>query len=111
MGCIGGFYKNYDKCLYYLKQYNTLISTKNYNEKTEQEKFVIISNSNFYKKKINETLQKMNKEAKYRSQSKQLIELNEIYQNFLSKESYRNKTQEINDNNAQPKVNNFLNLN
>ena len=58
----------------------------------------------------------MNKDIKYEGQSKQLKELNEIYQNFLALESERNKTILIlNDNNNIAEKNeienNYNNLN
>lgn len=116
MGCVGGFYKNYDKCLYYLKQYKGVIKKNNYIYISQKEKSIIENNSNYYKKKLNETLQKMNKDIKYEGQSKQLKELNEIYQNFLALESERNKTILIlNDNNNIAEKNeienNYNNLN
>ena len=116
MGCVGGFYKNYDKCLYYLKQYQGVIQKNNYIYISQKEKSIIENNSNYYKKKLNETLQKMNKDIKYEGQSKQLKELNEIYQNFLALESERNKTILIlNDNNNIAEKNeienNYNNLN
>ena len=114
MGCVGGFYKNYDKCLYYLKQYKGVIKKNNYIYISQKEKLIIENNSNYYKKKLNETLEKMNKDIKYEGQSKQLKELNEIYQNFLALESERNKTILIyNDNIAEQNENdnNYNNLN
>ena len=116
MGCVGGFYKNYDKCLYYLKQYKGVIKKNNYIYISQKEKLIIENNSNYYKKKLNETLEKMNKDIKYEGQSKQLKELNEIYQNFLALESERNKTILIyNDNNniaeQNENNNNYNNLN
>ena len=116
MGCVGGFYKNYDKCLYYLKQYKGVIKKNNYIYISQKEKSIIENNSNYYKKKLNETLQKMNKDIKYEGQSKQLKELNEIYQNFLALESERYKTILIlNDNNNIAEKNeienNYNNLN
>ena len=105
MGCVGGFYKNYDKCLYYLKQYKGVIKTNNYIYMSPKEKFVLENNANYYKKQLNITLQKMNKDVKYKDQCEQLKELNEIYQNFLSLESERNRTllieNEQNNNNEQ----------
>lgn len=98
MGCVGGFYKNYDKCLYYLKQYKGVIKTNNYIYMSPKEKFILENNANFYKKQLNITLQKMNKEVKYKDQCQQLKELNEIYQNFLSLESERNRTVLIENN-------------
>ena len=116
MGCVGGFYKNYDKCLYYLKQYKGVIKKNNYIYISQKEKLIIENNSNYYKIKITQTLQKMNKDIKYEGQSQQLKELNEIYQNFLALESERNRTILIlNDNkNITEKIeneNNYNNLN
>ena len=108
MGCVGGFYKNYDKCLYYLKQYKGVIKKNNYIYMSPKEKLIAQTNANYYKKQLNTTLQKMNKDVKYKDQSKQLRELNEIYQNYLSLESERNKTAFIENNNNN--INNNKNI-
>ena len=97
MGCVGGFNKNCDKCIYLLRQYGGLVRMNNYTSKTPKEKLIIENNSNFYKKKINEVLVKMNNNIKYEHEYKQLKEFNEIYQNLLTIESERNKTK-IEDN-------------
>ena len=98
MGCVGGFYKNYDKCLYYLKQYKGVIKKNNYIYMSPKEKLALENNANYYKKQLNSTLQKMNRDAKYNDQCQQLKELNEIYQNFLALESERNRTLLIENN-------------
>ena len=105
MGCVGGFYKNYDKCLYYLKQYKGVIKKNNYIYMSPKEKLAQENNANYYKKQLNSTLQKMNKEAKYKDQCQQLKELNEIYQNFLALESERNRTYLIENNQGNNELN------
>ena len=73
----------------------------NFTNNNDIEKKAIEKNANICKKKLNDALEKMNKNVKYEYESKQLKELNEIYQTLLSIESERNKSKiiELNNNN------------
>ncbi len=100
MGCVGGFNKNCDKCICLLRQYGGVVKKNNYTN-NDAEKKIIEKDSNTYKKKLNDAFEKMNKNVKYDYESKQLKELNEIYQTLLTIESERNKSKiiELNINN------------
>lgn len=99
MGCVGGFNKNCDKCIYLLRQYGGVVKNNNYTTNNPKEKIILEKNSNFYKKKLNNALENMNKSAKYEHEYKQLKELNEIYQTLLTIESERNKSKiDLNNN-------------
>ena len=109
MGCVGGFNKNCDKCISLLRKYGGIVKNNNYISKTPKEKLKLENNANFYKKQLNETLEKMNNNVKYEHEYKQLKEFNEIYQTLLTIESERNKNQ-IEDN-TNNNIENFDNLN
>ena len=89
MGCVGGFNKHCDVCICLLKEYKGEIKKNNY-FKSPKEKSKENNKKNFYKKKLNETLQKMNNDVKYQHENEQLLELNGIYQKLLSLDSQRN---------------------
>ena len=91
MGCVGGFHKNYDKCIVVLRQYGRIVQKNIDTNNNEKEKLVLNKKANECKKQLNEALTKMNKNIKFGYESKQLIEINEMYQKLLSLESERKK--------------------
>jgi hypothetical protein len=99
MGCVGGFNKNCDKCICLLREYGGVVKKNNFTNNNDIENKAIEKNAYICKKKLNDAFEKMNKNVKYEYESKQLKELNEIYQTLLSIESERNKTKIIEPNN------------
>lgn len=91
MGCVGGFNKNYDKCIIVLRQYGRIIQKNKDTKNNEKEKLVLNKKANVCKMQLNEALSKMNENVKFKYESKQLKELNEMYQKLLSLESERKK--------------------
>ena len=96
MGCVGSFNKNCDVCICLLKEYNGEIKKNNFvNSKFKKSKKN--KNTTFYKIKLNNALENLNKDVKYQHEEEQLKELNEIYQKLLSLDSERNNIYDEND--------------
>lgn len=91
MGCVGGFNKNYDKCIITLRQYGRILQKNKDKNNNEKEKLVLNKKALACKKQLNDALTKMNENVKFGYESKQLIEINEMYQKLLSMESERKK--------------------
>ena len=91
MGCVGGFNKNYDKCIITLRQYGRILQKNKNKNNSEKEKLVLNKKALVCKKQLNDALTKMNENVKFGYESKQLKEINEMYQELLSLESERKK--------------------
>ena len=100
MGCVGGFHKNYDKCIIVLRQYGRIVQKNINTNNNEKEMLELNKKANICKQQLNDALTKMNKNIKFGYESKQLIEINEMYQKLLSLESERNKIKFLDKNNG-----------
>jgi hypothetical protein len=103
MGCVSGFHKNYDKCIIFLRQYGKIVQKNKDTNNNEKEALVLNKKANVCKKQLNEALTKMNKNVKFGYESKQLIEINEMYQKLLSLESERKKIKFVDKDNESDK--------
>ena len=91
MGCIPNFNKHCDVCICLLNEYKGQINNNNKSNNLNR-------TSTFYKKKLNDAFEKLNKDVKHEYELTQLKELNEIYQKLLSLDSARNKNIVIENN-------------
>ena len=103
MGCVSSFHKNYDKCIIVLRQYGRIVQKNKEINNNEKEKLVLNKKSNLCKKQLNEALTKMNENVKFGYESKQLIEINDMYQKLLSLESERKKIKFVDKENESDK--------
>ena len=103
MGCVSGFHKNYDKCIVVLRQYGRIVEKSKDTNNNEKEKLILNKKANVCKKQLNEALTKMNNNIKFGYESKQLIEINEMYQKLLSLESERKKIKYVDKDNESDK--------
>ena len=97
MGCIPNFNKHCDVCICLLNEYKGQIN-KPHNNKNINNKQNLNRTSTFYKRKLNDAFEKLNKDVKCEYELTQLKELNEIYQKLLSLDSARNKNIIIENN-------------
>ena len=103
MGCVSSFHKNYDKCIIVLRQYGRIVQKNKEINNNEKEKLVLNKKANLCKKQLNEALTKMNENVKFGYESKQLIEINDMYQKLLSLESERKKNKFVDKENESDK--------
>jgi len=105
MGCVPSYTKHCDVCICLLKEYKGQINLK-YNINNNNKNYKVNRTSSFYKKKLNENLEKLNNDVKYEYELKQFKELNEIYQKLLALDSARkNNINNENDPNNIYQVN------
>ena len=103
MGCVPSYTKHCDVCICLLNEYKGQINLKYNinNNNINNKKCIINRTSTFYKKQLNENLEKLNKDVKCEYELKEFKELNEIYQKLLALDSARknniNKENEPND--------------
>ena len=101
MGCIPTFNKHCDVCICLLNEYKGQINKNNNNNNIQNENNKsnnLNRTSTFYKRKLNDAFEKLNKDVKYEYELTQLKELNEIYQKLLALDSARNKNITLENN-------------
>ena len=98
MGCVASFNKHCDVCICLLNEYKGQINNHNNIRNKNNKSNNLNRTSTFYKRKLNDAFEKLNKDVKHEYELTQLKELNEIYQKLLSLDSARNKHITIDNN-------------
>ena len=98
MGCIPNFNKHCDVCICLLNEYKGQINNHNKIRNKNNKSNNLYRTSTFYKRKLNDAFEQLNKDVKHEYELTQLKELNEIYQKLLSLDSARNKHVTIDNN-------------